>query len=106
MAVSPTAVSLALIREEDCIQLPIYYTNRALRGVKGRYPLVEKLAFALIMTAQKLRPYFQAHTIVVQMDKPLFRAMNNQEAVGQLVLWAVELDEFDILYRPRIMIKA
>ena len=32
LAVSPTVVSLALIREEDRVQLPVYYTNRALRG--------------------------------------------------------------------------
>ena len=63
LAVSPMAINSALIREEDRIQLPIYYTSRVLRGVKGRYPLMEKLAFPLVTTARKLRPYFQAHTI-------------------------------------------
>ena len=58
------------------------------------------------MAAQKLRPYFQAHTIVVQMDKPLQRAMNNSEAGRRLVLWAIEFGEFDILYRQRTVIKA
>ena len=32
--------------------------------------------------------------------------MNNLEAAGQLVLWAIELSEFDIQCRPRIAIKA
>lgn len=32
--------------------------------------------------------------------------MNNPEAVGRLVLWAIELSEFDILYQPKIAIKA
>jgi len=50
--------------------------------MKGRHPLMKKLAFALITTARKLRPYFQAHTIVVQMNKPLQRAINNPEVVG------------------------
>jgi len=45
------------------VQLPIYYTSRALWGAEGRYPPMEKLAFALITAAQKLRPYFQVHTI-------------------------------------------
>lgn len=40
------------------------------------------------------------------MDKPLQEAMNNLEVAGQLVLWVIELDMFDILYRPRIVIKA
>ena len=31
--------------------------------------------------------------------------MSNPEAVGQLALWAIELSEFDIQYRPRIAIK-
>ena len=32
---------------------------------------MEKMALALIIAAQKLRLYFQAHTIVVQTDKLL-----------------------------------
>ena len=43
---------------------------------------MEKLAFALITIARKLRLYFQAHTIVVQIDKPLWKVMNNPEATG------------------------
>ena len=70
LVVSPMAVSLALIREENHVQLHIYYTSQALYGAKGRYPPMEKLAFVLIMTARKLRLYFQAHTIMVQTDKP------------------------------------
>lgn len=58
-------VSSALVWEEDRVQLPIYYTSRALRGAEGRYPPMEKLAFALIIAAQKLKLYFQAHTIVI-----------------------------------------
>uniref|UniRef100_A0A2N9GFI7 Uncharacterized protein n=1 Tax=Fagus sylvatica TaxID=28930 RepID=A0A2N9GFI7_FAGSY len=47
LAVSPTAVSSALIREEERRQLPVYYTSRALRGAEERYPPMEKLAFTL-----------------------------------------------------------
>ena len=66
---------------------------------------MEKLAFALVTTAQKLKPYFQAHTIIVLTDKPLKRVMNGPEAAGRMALWAVELSEFDIQYRPRTAIK-
>ena len=68
--------------------------------------MMEKLAFALVVAAWKLRPYFQAHTIVVQTNKPLQKAMNNPESAGRLVLWAIELGKFDILYRSRTAIKA
>ena len=57
---------------------------------------MEKLAFALITTAQKLKPYFQAHTIIVLMDQALKRAMSSLEAAGRMALWAIELSEFDM----------
>ena len=57
---------------------------------------MEKLAFALVMVARKLKPYFQAHTMIVLTDKPLWRAMSNPKAAGRLELWTIELSEFDI----------
>ena len=61
---------------------------------------MEKLAFALATAARKLKPYFQAHTIIVLTDRPLRRAMSSPEAAGRMALWVVELSEFDIQYRP------
>ena len=66
---------------------------------------MEKLAFALVTAARKLKSYFQAHTMNVMTDKPLRRALSNLEAVGRLTLWAIELSEFEIKYRPRAAIK-
>ena len=96
LAVSPAAVSAALIKEEEKVQKPVYYASRALCGAKERYPPMEKLAFA---------PYFQTHTVVVLTDRPLRHAMSNPDAAGRLTLWAIELSEFDIQYRPRTTIK-
>ena len=31
--------------------------------------------------------------------------MSNPEAVGQMALWAIELSEFDVQYRPRTAMK-
>ena len=47
---------------------------------------MEKLTFALITAARKLKLYFQAHTIVVLMDKPLRKAMSSPKAAGRMVL--------------------
>ena len=66
---------------------------------------MEKLAFALLIAAQKLKPYFQAHTIVVLTNKPLRKAMSSPEVAGRMALWAVELSEFDIQYHPRTAVK-
>ena len=86
LAVSPAAVSTALIREEEKVQKPMYYASRALRGAEERYPPVEKLAFMLVTATRKLKPYFQAHTIVVLTDRPLRRVMSNLDAAGRLAL--------------------
>ena len=106
LAVTPHVVSSTLVREEGKKQKPVYYTSRVLRGVEGRYPQIEKLAFALIMASKKLRHYFQAHVINVMIDHPLKKAMNKLEAARRLIQWAVELSEFDFRYQPRHTIKA
>ena len=85
LAVTPHAISSALIRKEGRVQKPVYYTSRALRGAEAQYPQIEKLVFALITTSRKLRHYFQAHVINVMTDHPLKKAMNKLEAAGRLI---------------------
>ena len=70
LAVSTTAVNVALIREEDK-QLPVYYINQAFLRVKAKYPRIEKIAFALIVASRKLQPYFQANPILVITDQSI-----------------------------------
>ena len=74
-----------MVREERKIQKPVYYTSRALKGAKGRYPMMEKLAFALVTAFRKLRHYFQAHVNNVLIDHPLKKTMNKLEVAGQLI---------------------
>ena len=105
LTVSLHAVSSTLIREEGRVQIPVYYTSRALKGAVGRYPLMEKLVFALVTTSRKLRHYFQAHIINVLTNHPLKKAMNKLEVVGRLIQWAIELSEFNVRYQPRNAIK-
>ena len=105
IVVSQAAVSAALVREEGGSQWPVYFTSRAFRGAEERYPRMEKLAFALVTAARKLKPYFQAHIIIVLIDQPLKKAMSSPEVAGRMALWAIELSEFDIQYRPRIAVK-
>jgi len=89
-------VSAALVREEDGSQRPVYFISWAFRGAEERYPQMEKLALVLVTMARKLKPYFQAHTIIVLTNWPLRKAMSSLEAIGWMALWAVELSEFDI----------
>ena len=105
IAVSQAAISAALIRDEGGSQRPVYFISRAFRGAEERYPRMEKLAFALVTAVRKLKPYFQAHTIIVLTDQPLKRAMSSLEAAGRMALWAIELSEFDVQYRLRTAVK-
>ena len=68
LAVSATTVSVALIREEQKVERPMYYINQAFQGAEARYQQIEKITFALIMASKKLRSYFQANLIIVMTD--------------------------------------
>ncbi|KAL2242652.1 UNVERIFIED_CONTAM: Retrovirus-related Pol polyprotein from transposon [Sesamum indicum] len=105
LAVSENAISSALVREEGGVQSPIYYVSKMLHGAEKRYAQIEKLALALIVTARKLRPYFQGHRIIVLTNHPLRNVLARPEASGRLVKWAVELGEFDIEYQARTALK-
>lgn len=89
------------------IQRGIAFLNRnGVRDAELRYHKIEKVAYALIIAARKLRPYFSAHTIVVLTDQPLRRVLRRPETSGRMITWSVELSEFDIQYRPRPAIKS
>ncbi|XP_077242376.1 uncharacterized protein LOC143882870 [Tasmannia lanceolata] len=106
LSISPLALAAVIVREERSQQKPVYYVSKALHDAEIRYQRVEKLAYALVMAARKLRPYFQAHTIKVLTDQPLRQVLHKPDTSGRLVKWAVELSEFDIRYMPRPAIKA
>jgi len=66
--VSFDAVSAVLVSETPEGQKPIYFTNKALLGPETRYQKIEKVALTLLTSAQRLRQYFLAHTVVVRTD--------------------------------------
>ena len=105
LVVSDFATSVALVRERDRVQQPVYYCNRALRGAEERYPKMEKLILELVTTSRKLQPYFQAHTVEAPTEYPMKQILDKPETFGRLIKWAIELSEFDIRYKPRIAVK-
>ncbi|KAK3007570.1 hypothetical protein RJ639_014416 [Escallonia herrerae] len=98
---SPPLLSKPVMGED----LFLYLAVAESAGAEQRYHNAEKLAFALLNAARKLRPYFQSHTITVLTDKPLRRILHKPDLSGRLIPWSVELGEFDIHYRPRPSIK-
>jgi hypothetical protein len=95
-------MSSALVREEAGVQRPVYFTSKALHGAEERYPWIEKLAFALVVSARRLRPYFQAHAIRVLTEYPLRKILQKPDLSGRLVNRAVELEQFDVELRARL----
>ncbi|PKA53750.1 putative mitochondrial protein [Apostasia shenzhenica] len=106
LGVSDTTLSAVLLDSEKGVQHPIFYTSHILLDTESRYPTLEKLALALLMTARKLRPYFQSHTIQAVTDQPLLKILHTPEVLGRLLKWSIELGEYDIRFIPRTAIKA
>ncbi|KAI5355346.1 hypothetical protein L3X38_008241 [Prunus dulcis] len=101
LSVSGTAVSSVLIRKPEKAELPIFYVSKALQSAELRYTPLEQLALALVVSARRLRPYFQAHGIKVLTNQPLRQVLQKPEISGRLIKWAIELGEFDIQFVPR-----
>ena len=77
LAISKKAISSVLIREEDKVQFPVYYSSKMFQGAEGRYTPLEKLALALVSSARKLKPYFQGHSIRVPTNYPLRQVLQS-----------------------------
>ena len=105
LAISTTAVSATLIREEQRVQHPVYYVSQAFQGAEAKYPRMEKITFAMIVASWKLRPYFQVNSIIIMTNQSIKKEMNKPEATGWRIQWAIQLCQFDIEYKPRVAIK-
>jgi hypothetical protein len=79
--------------------------SKALHGAEEQYPRIEKLAFALVTHAWRIRPYFQVHTIKVLTEYPLRKILQKPNLSGQLVNWAIKLEEFDKEFHLRTSLK-
>ena len=94
------------MREDHEGQKPIYYVSKTLIDAETRYPAIEKLSLAVVMSARKLRQYFQSHPIVVMTSQPIRTILHSPTQSSRLAKWAIELSEYDIEYRNRTSLKA
>lgn len=70
-----------------------------------RYSKMEQTTLALICATRKLRPYFQAHSIIVLTNQPFKSILHKPDISRRLLKWAIELSEYGIKYQPRLSIK-
>ena len=85
LVVSDTAVSATLFKEnEDGKQRPMFFVSKSLADAETRYSHLEQAALSLRVAAKKLRPYFQAHPIVVLIDLPLRSTIHKLDLSGRM----------------------
>ena len=101
MAVSATLV----MSSEGGKQRPVYFMSKVPTDAKIRNSDFEQIMLAHKTEVKKLRPYFQAHTIVVLTNHQIRAILHKPDASGGLLKWSVELSKFDIEYCPRSTIK-
>ncbi|KAG7567533.1 Integrase catalytic core [Arabidopsis thaliana x Arabidopsis arenosa] len=106
VSVSDSAVSGVLVRMDRNDERPIFYVSKSFSGAESRYPIMEKLALAVVTSARKLRPYFQSHTVIILTTQPLRTILHSPSQSGRLAKWAIELSEYDIQYRARTSLKS
>jgi hypothetical protein len=84
LSASNSAVSAMLVQEKEgegkFKQIPVYFASEGLSGSKHFYSELEKIAYAVVMAARKLRHYFDGHRIRVITNQPLNDLFANKEA--------------------------
>ena len=72
LTVSNVSMSATLFKEYgNQKQRPVFFVRKSLSEVETRYTRLEQATLALRVAVKKLRPYFQAHPIVVLTNLPL-----------------------------------
>ena len=100
------AVSSVLVQESKGDQKPVYFVSKVLHGAEVRYPTIEKAALAIVVSARRLRHYFQNHRVKVMTDLSIRYILQKPDISGRLVKWAIELSEYGIQYESRGPIRA
>jgi hypothetical protein len=110
VSASNSAVSAVLVQEKEeegkFKQIPVYFASEALSGSKLFCSELEKIAYAVIMAARKLRHYFKDHRIRVITNQPLNDLFTNKEASTRIIKWGAELSEYIVDFERRSAIKS
>ena len=86
LAVTEWVVSAVLLRSlSPREQRLVYFISKAFADAETRYSRMEQTALALRTTAQKLRPYFQAHPITILTNQPLRNVLHKPNITGRML---------------------
>jgi hypothetical protein len=109
-----TTVSGALVQEREISkegrklphQVQIYFIFEALVVSKKYYSEMEKICYAIVMSARKLWHYFKAHRVRVLTNQPLNDIFGNRDCSSRIGKWAMELSEHVVDFEKRSAIKS
>jgi hypothetical protein len=71
LEVSDSTVSVVVVKENERIQHPVYFSSQTLHDAKTKYIKVGKVPLTLVSASRNLKSYFKAHQVIVLSDKPL-----------------------------------
>ena len=101
VAATPTVVSMVLVvehqEEKSAKQHPVYFVSKVLHDARSKYPNIQKLIYAVLMSSRKLKHYFLSHKIKVVSSYPLSTIVHNRDAIGRIAQWLVELGQYDTI---------
>ena len=106
LTVSKVSVSATLFKEdENQKQRTMLFIRKSLSEAETRYTHLKQAVLALHVAAKKLRPYFQAHPIVMLTNLSLRSTIHKPNLSRRMAWWANELSEFGIQYKPLLALK-